>query len=110
MIFQRNLYQIYEAAYEGNLNKPNYLNKAFSRKVVLNDRWLQYTSHPDLDKFFSSYLSIFSNTKSDNHYYYRIISEEEQSEVFNLIHDLKDRINLALQIYTNIYTTGGMTS
>ena len=104
------IYQIYEAAYEGNLNKPNYLNKAFSRKVVLNDRWLQYTSHPDLDKFFSSYLSIFSNTKSDNHYYYRIISEEEQSEVFNLIHDLKDRINLALQIYTNIYTTGGMTS
>ena len=104
------IYQIYEAAYEGNLNKPNYLNKAFSRKVVLNDRWLQYTSHPDLDKFFSSYLSIFSNTKSDNHYYYRIISEEEQSEVFNLIHDLKDRINLALQIYTNIYTTGGVTS
>jgi len=105
------IYQIYEAAYEGNLNKPNYLNKAFSRKVVLNDRWLQYTSHKDLDAYFSySYLSNVSNTKSDNHYYYRIISEEEQSEVFNLIHDLKDRINLALQIYTNIYTTGGMTS
>ena len=105
------IYQIYEAAYEGNLNKPNYLNKAFSRKVVLNDRWLQYTSHKDLDAYFSySYLSNFSNTKSDNHYYYRIISEEEQSEVFKLIHDLKDRINLALQIYTNIYTTGGMTS
>jgi len=104
------IYQIYEAAYEGNLNKPNYLNKAFSRKVVLNDRWLQYTSHPDLDKFFSSYLSNFSNTTSDNHYYYRIIPDEEQREVFNLIHDLKDRINLALQIYTNIYTTGGVTS
>ena len=114
------IYLIYEAAYEGNLNKPNYLNKAFSRKVVLNDRWLQYTSHKDLDVYFSSdyssdgyfpsYLSNVSNTKSDNHYYYRIISEEEQSEVFNLIHDLKDRINLALQIYTNIYTTGGMTS
>lgn len=107
---EESIYLIYEAAYEGNLNKPYYSKKAFSRKVVLNDRWLQYTSHPDLDKFFSSYLSIFSNTKSDNHYYYRIISEEEQSEVFNLIHDLKDRINLALQIYTNIYTTGGMTS
>lgn len=103
------IYQIYEAAYEGNLNKPYYLNKAFSRKV-LNDRWLQYTSHKDLDAYFSSYLSNFSNTTSNNHYYYRIIPDEEQSEVFNLIHDLKDRINLALQIYTNIYTTGSVTS
>jgi hypothetical protein len=104
------IYQIYEAAYEGNLNKPYYSKKAFSRKVVLNDRWLQYTSHKDLDAYFSSYLSNFSNTTSDNHYYYRIIPDEEQREVFNLIHDLKDRINLALQIYTNIYTTGGVTS
>lgn len=107
---EESIYLIYEAAYEGNLNKPYYSKKAFSRKVVLNDRWLQYTSHKDLDAYFSSYLSNFSNTTSDNHYYYRIIPEEEQSEVFNLIHDLKDRINLALQIYTNIYTTGGMTS
>lgn len=107
---EESIYLIYEAAYEGNLNKPYYSKKAFSRKVVLNDRWLQYTSHPDLDAYFSSYLSNFSNTTSDNHYYYRIIPDEEQSEVFNLIHDLKDRINLALQIYTNIYTTGGMTS
>lgn len=79
---------IYEAIYNGYLGQ--YIQKSFSSKALIEDRWLLYTGGTAV--------------------VCRKINQDEYEEILGLLNDLESRIELALRIYMNIYTEGSESS